>query len=241
MAFNSPKFNTPKFGEPTPLLVTTNLTKAISINKLDSQYEKVGNNIGFVNASFQAMIKSVGWVGGQAWCAYYVKLVFMQMYSFDRVWLSKNISGLAMGNLATIENLNKQGDNRYIAFRTNDVQVGDVFCMQYPSGGGHTGIVTEILGASGSGFKVKTIEGNTGASGTREGDKTMPLTRTLTIGKDTMGGILKGYWRRNFTDAEREQLRYDEQQGTFVFNGQEVVNPKGWQTNPLNPFSAMQK
>lgn len=237
MAFNTPKFNTPKFGEPTPLLITTNLTKAISINKLDTQYEKVGNNKGFVNASFEAMIKSVGWQGGQAWCAYYVKLVFMQMYSFDRVWLSKNISGLAMGNLVTIENLNKQGDRRYVASRSNDVQIGDVFCMQYPSGGGHTGIVTEILSASGNGFKVKTIEGNTGASGTREGDKTMPLTRTLTIGQNTMGGILKGYWRRNFTNAEKEQLRYDEQQGTFILSGQEVINPKGWATNPLNPMN----
>jgi hypothetical protein len=241
MAFNTPKFNTPKFGEPTPLLITTNLTKAISTNKLDSQYEKIGKNIGFVNASFEAMMKSVDWVSSQAWCAYYVKLVFMQMYSFDRVWLSKNISGLAMGNLATIEKLNRQGDVRYIASRKNDVQIGDVFCMQYASGGGHTGIVTEILGASGNGFKVKTIEGNTGASGTREGDKTASQTRTMVIGQDTLGGILKGYWRRNFTDAEREQLRYDEAQGTFVFSGQEVVNPKGWLTNPLNPYNFQSK
>jgi len=240
MAFNTPKFNTPKFGEPTPLLITTNLTKAISTNKLDSQYEKIGNNKGFVDASFEAMMKSVGWVSSQAWCAYYVKLIFMQMYSFDRVWLSKNISGGAYNNLLMIENYNKQGDNRYIASRKNDVQVGDVFCLTYTKGG-HTGIVTEILGASGNGFVVKTIEGNTASSGTREGDKTSILTRTMIIGQNTLGGNLKGYWRRNFTDAEREQLRYDDAQGTFVFSGQDVVNPKGWSTNPLNPYNFQSK
>jgi hypothetical protein len=240
MAFNTPKFNTPKYGDPTPpttpLIVTSNLFSAISTNRLDNQYEKVGNNVGFVNASFEAMIKSVGWQGSQPWCAFYVKLLFMQMFSFDRVWLSQNIGGSAMGNLVAIENLNKRGDNRYVAFRTNDVQVGDVFCLQYGKGG-HTGIVTEVLGKSGDGFKVKTLEGNTATSGTREGDKTATLQRTMIIGKDTLGGILKGYWRRNFTDAEKDQLRYDEQQGTFIFSGQQVVNPKGWATNPLNPFN----
>jgi hypothetical protein len=234
-------FNTPKFREPnppkTPLLITTNFVKAISTNRLDNQYEKVGNNVGFVNASFEAMIESVGWKGSQPWCAYYVKLLFMQMFSFDRVWLANNIGGLAMGNLTNIESLNKRGDTRYIAFRTNDVQIGDVFCMQYPSGGGHTGVVSEILGASGNGFKIKTIEGNTGASGTREGDKTASLTRTMVIGQNTLGGVLKGYWRRNFTDTEKELLVYDEQQGTFIFKGQDIVNPKGWATNPLNPFN----
>lgn len=242
MAFNTPKFNTPKFGEPTPpttpLLVTTNLSQVLSINSFNNQYEKVGNNKGFVNASFEAMMKSVGWQGGQAWCSYYVKLVYMQMFSFDRVWLSKNISGSAMGNLVAIENYNKKGDNRYIAIKSNDieVEVGDVFCLGVV-GNGHTGIVTEKIAKVGKGWKVKTIEGNTGASGTREGDKTMPLTRTLEIGTSSLGQVMKGYWRRNFTDAEKEQLRYDESQGTFVFSGQEVVNPKGWATNPLNPMN----
>jgi hypothetical protein len=207
---------------------------------LDNQYEKIGQNVGFVNASFEAMMKSVGWQGSQPWCAYYVKLIFMQMYSFDRIWLSKNISGSAMGNLVGVEALNKKGDMRYVALRNNDVQIGDVFCLSYPKGG-HTGIVTEILGKSGDGYKVKTIEGNTASSGTREGDKTSNLQRTMIIGQNTLGGTLRGYWRRNFTDAEKDQLRYDEAQGTFVFSGQEIVNPKGWSTSPINPYNALPK
>lgn len=239
MAFNTPKFNTPTFGNQpfgtTPLVVTTNLTNILSSANLDKQYEKIGKNIGFVNASFEAMMKSVGWQGGQAWCSYYVKLVFMQMFSFDRLWLSKNVSGSAMGNLFAIESLNNKGDKRYVAFRTNDVQVGDVFCLQ-GSKGGHTGIVTEILSKVGDGYKVKTIEGNTGASGTREGDKTAPLTRTLTIGQNSFGMILKGYWRRNFTQEEESRLKYDESQGTFTMEGVQISNPKSWINNPINPL-----
>jgi hypothetical protein len=59
----------------------------------------------------------------------------------------------------------------------------------------------------------------------------------MVIGQNTLGGVLRGYWRRNFTDAERELLVYDEQQGTFIFKGQDIVNPKGWATNPLNPLN----
>jgi len=239
MAFNTPTFNAPKFGEPiTPLLVTTNLSNFLSTKKLDKQYEKLGKNVGFVDASFQAMMKSVGWQGGQAWCSYYVKLVYMQLFSFDRDWIAKNITGSAMGNFNHITRLNNGGEKRYIAIKNNDEPlVGDVFCLGV-EGDGHTGIVTEILGKSGNGWKVKTIEGNTGASGTREGDKTASLTRTLEIGVKSLGSkVFKGYWRRNFTKDEIANIVYDEAQGTYVMKTKSIFSDEQWKTNPLNPFA----
>jgi hypothetical protein len=129
MAFNTPKFNDPT-KPPLPFLSTMSLTNILSTKKLDKQYEKLGKNVGFLDASFQAMMKSVGWQGGQAWCAYYVKLIYMQLFSFDREWLSKNITGSAMGNLNSVINLNSKGDKRYIAIKNNDEPVvGDVFCL----------------------------------------------------------------------------------------------------------------
>jgi hypothetical protein len=246
MAFNTPKFNTPTFGNnppTTPLLATTSLTNILSSKKLDSQFEratkflKVGKNGGFVDASFEAMMESIGWKGSQPWCAYFVKLVYMQLYSFDRDWLSKNIGGGAVDNLYAINNLNKKGDKRYIAIFDNEQpQVGDVFCGGV-SGNGHTGIVVEILGQSGNGWNVRTIEGNTSDKMVREGYRTQYLTRTLQVGVKSGGQVLKGYWRRNFTETEIADISYDEAQGTYVKKGATIVNPKGWDTNPLNPMT----
>jgi hypothetical protein len=230
-----PKLNTPTFNTP-PLLSTFSLTNILSTKKLDSQFEKVVpklkkmyDNAGFTDATFEAMMKSVGWQGSLPWCAWYVKVVFMQLYSFDREWLSKNIGGGAVNNLYNVQNLNAMGDKRYIAITKNEQpQVGDVFCMGV-SGNGHTGIVVEVLGQSGKGWKVKTIEGNTSDEGVREGYRTRYLTRTLQVGVAGVGStqVMKGYWRRNFTQQELAKIKYDEAQGTYVMQKGTLQTPIG--------------
>jgi hypothetical protein len=151
----------------------------------------------------------------------------MQLFSFDRQWLSENLGGLAIGNYTTIKELNQNGDNRYIAFTEGDLQVGDVFCLKRAEGG-HTGIVLEVLDAK-KGL-IKSIEGNTNFTGTREGDKTESLTRTLVYGGSSYGQKVVGFFRRNFTKAELEKLNYDEKTQTFVFTNKSYVvdtdNPK---------------
>jgi hypothetical protein len=246
MAFNTPKFNTPTFVDNPPLLFSKNpLANILSKTKLDNQVEKIVPklkqlyaNKGFVDASFEATMKAVGWRDGQPWCAYYVKLVLMQLYSFDREWLSKNIGGGAVDNLYIVNNLNNRGDKRYIAITKNEKpQVGDVFC-QGVSGNGHTGIIVEVLGQSGNAWDVKTIEGNTSEKGVREGYRTLYLNRTLQVGVASKGGskVLKGYWRRNFTEQELQDIIYDESQGTFVKKGDTIFDPKKWEKSGLNPL-----
>jgi hypothetical protein len=225
MAFNTPNFNAPTFGNPIPkptLLVTTLFTDFLTKRKLVNQFEKRGDNKGFADASFEQMMRAVKWKSGEAWCAYYVKLIYMSMFSFDREYLSKHLGGGSNSNLVNIERLNDKGDMRYLASRKNDPQVGDIFCQgvqnfgKGQSGFGHTGIVVEILGKVGDGYKVRTVEGNTNAGGSREGDKSMFLTRTLEVGKKADKWML-GYIRRNFTQQEIDRLAYDEKNQTFIF------------------------
>jgi len=229
-----PKLNTPTFNTP-PLLSTLSLTNILSTKKLDNQFEKVApklkdmySNKGFVDASFQAMMESVGWVSSNAWCAFYVKLVYMQLYSFDREWLSKHIGGGAVNNLYNVQSRNAIGDKKYIAITKNEKpQIGDVFCMGV-GGNGHTGIVVEVLGASGNGWSCKTIEGNTSDAGVREGYRTRYLTRTLQVGvANSSGQVMKGYWRRNFTEQEIAKIKYDEAQGTYVMQKGTLQTPLG--------------
>jgi len=172
-------------------------------------------NVGFVDSAFEKMMKSVGWQSSNAWCGFYVKLILMQLFSFDKEWLSKNIGGGALQNLTNVQNLNKRGDKRYVAFTKGKLQVGDVFCGQR-SGGGHTGIIVEILDEQTN--YCKTIEGNTNSNKSGEGDMVKTLKRNLTVGKSSAGLTIVGFFRRNFTEEELKSIRYDDLQRTFVFD-----------------------
>jgi hypothetical protein len=177
------------------------------------RFVKGAENKGFTNAAFQSMIKKVGWKSGEAWCAYYVKLVMMQFYSFDRNWLNKNLSGSAAGNFYAVQRLNRSGDTRYIIVTTNTPQVGDIVCWGR-AGRGHTGIVTEVINNN----KIKSIEGNTSLDGKREGDGVRVLSRTVRVGSNNSEGlVLLGYIRRNFTEEEKKKLYFDEQEQTLKF------------------------
>jgi len=184
------------------------------------QLEKVvrgSQNAGFQDASFQAMMKAVGWKGGEAWCMYFAKLVYMQFFSFDRDFISNNFTGSSRATPDNIKNLNKRGDRRYIFIEQNTPQIGDIFCLRNSDGSysGHVGIVTEVISPT----RVKTIEGNTNLKGAREGDGVFELTRTLEIGKKTDANtkIFSGYIRRNFTKEELDKLYFDENEKTLKF------------------------
>ena len=223
----------------TPLLLIQRFGDFLDKRNLLNQLEKQirgRKNVGFVDASFEAMMRSVGWWSSAAWCAFYVKLVLMQLFSFDREWLSKNLSGSAIGNLDSVKDANKRGDNRYVAFTEGNLSVGDVFVNKRPEGG-HTGIILEVLDESTN--RVRTIEGNTNTKKSGEGDKVLILERTLQVGKKSGSQTVVGFFRRNFTDAELEKLNYDEKTQTFVFTNSKFIlepqfgdNAKG-NTNPM--------
>jgi hypothetical protein len=201
----------------------------VSVKGFDDIQEIVARkakNRGFTDAVFQSMMRSVGWTTGQAWCAYYVKLVYMQFFSFDREWVNKNFTGSAVGNFIQVRNLNKQGDRRYITITTDTPQVTDIPVWGIV-GRGHTGIVTQVINPN----RVETVEGNTNLSGAREGDGAQRLTRNVRVGqRNSEGQILNGYIRRNFTEDEIKRLYFDEEEQTLKFKT-EIVNP----VSPVRP------
>jgi len=194
---------------PNPLLTVFN--PFLTSKSFRGQMERVvrgGKNVGFVDASFQSMMKAVGWKGGEAWCMYFCKLVYMQFFSFDREFLAKNFSGSTGGTLQNVINLNARGDKRYIFIKSNTPQIGDIICLQ-----GHVGLVQEVISPT----VVKTIEGNTNLKGVREGEGVTENTRTLIVGKSSFGQIFKGYIRRNFSQDELNKLYFDETEKTLKF------------------------
>jgi hypothetical protein len=208
---------------PVPLVSKINLVFGKFSNFLEAkgfanQLEKNVKgrmNVGFVDGAFEKMMKSVGWQSSNAWCGFYVKLILMQLFSFDKEWLSKNIGGGALQNLTNVQNLNKRGDKRYLAFTKGKLQVGDVFCGKRTKGG-HTGIIVQILDEKTN--YCETVEGNTDSSKTGEGDKAKKLKRYLTVGKNISGLNVVGFFRRNFTEEELKKIRYDETKQTYVFD-----------------------
>jgi hypothetical protein len=206
--------------EPSPSNLVTKFLSFLQVKGFEYQLEKQVKgrmNVGFVDSSFEQMMKSVGWQSSQAWCGYYVKLVLMQLFSFDKIWLSKNIGGLALQNFYNVQNLNKKGDTRYIAFTSGKLQVGDVFCGKRTAGG-HTGIIVQILDEKTN--YCETIEGNTNSNKSGEGDKVKKLKRYLNVGKTSSSLTIVGFFRRNFTEEELSIIRYDEDKQTYVFDNQ---------------------
>jgi surface antigen len=194
------------------------INQLVNIKGLDEIKELKGvakraQNKGFTDAAFQAMMREVGWSSGQAWCAYYVKLIYMQFFSFDRQWLDRNFTGSAVGNFNQVANLNRAKDFRYIIVTTNTPQVSDIVVWGQV-GRGHTGIVTEVINNN----KVVSLEGNTTLAGVREGDGSRKLTRNVTVGLNNREGQrFLGYIRRNFTKQELEKLYFDENEQTLKF------------------------
>jgi hypothetical protein len=195
--------------ETNPLLTVFN--PFLTSKNFRGQMERVvrgSMNVGFVDKSFQAMMKKVGWRGGEAWCMYYVKLVYMQFFSFDREFLAKNFNGSTSGTLQNIINLNAKGDKRYIFIKANTPQIGDIISLQ-----GHVALVQEVISPT----VVKTIEGNTSVRGVREGDGVSENRRTLVVGKRSFNQLFRGYIRRNFTQDELNRLFFDETEKTLKF------------------------
>lgn len=144
-------------------------------------------NKGFGNAAFEAKMKAVGFYVGAPWCAFYTKLVFTEAYA-DHKGMSAVIKTCASGNAQqTLKNFKANG-----TFATGDVpKVGAIVIWQLGNGtSGHTGIVVEVGKVENT---MLTIEGNTNASGSREGDRVARKFRTVNRAFKADGLNVVGY------------------------------------------------
>ena len=108
--------------------------------------EETGANAGFESKRFEKQMIKIGWRPGDAWCAFFVKLIWTKSHPFRSKQLDNLISGNTYQTLANFENDNSGN------YEVSDKPTrGAIVIFD-----GHTGIVTGIKGQT-----VKTIEGNT--------------------------------------------------------------------------------
>lgn len=152
----------------------------------DGRTEKP-SNAGFTDPNFEKELKSVGWEKSYAWCAFFTKLIYTKAYKNDAKLSAVVRDRFNGGALATYNNAKADG-----IFKVSDMPViGAIAVWQHGnSGNGHVGIVIS--------FDLETntmycIEGNTNASGSREGDRVAIKARTIKRDRTASGLNLKGF------------------------------------------------
>lgn len=119
--------------------------------------KEVGNNAGFNNETFEKMMREIGWKGGEQWCMYFAKNVYVQSLPKLSEHFKKVLSGSTQGSFNKIEN----GDSEYLeVVKEGSPKIGDIVIWQRQTdkSKGHAGIVIDV---SDGGKKFKAMEGNT--------------------------------------------------------------------------------
>lgn len=143
------------------------------------------NNGGFTNKSFEAEMVKAGFYKGAPWCAFFVKLIWLKAYK-DNPHLAETIKQLNTGG--ALDTLKKHKSNGTFEVKDNPVPGAIVIWKLGNGPKGHAGIVTEIKGNI-----MLTVEGNTNAMGSREGDCVALKTRTINRPFGAKGLNVAGY------------------------------------------------
>jgi hypothetical protein len=152
--------------------------------------KEISGNMGFKQSFFQKLMESIGWKQRWAWCSMFCKLVYTEAYKkmgIDPKRMTKFISPSVQ---QTRNNFIKAG----YPIITDWKQVKPGAYISWVSTSdrtkGHTGILVEFIE---NGTKMITIEGNTNAEGSREGDSVAKKTRAAVVGKGR-SLILQGWF-----------------------------------------------
>lgn len=154
----------------------------------EGQTEKRGNH-GWVDKDFDMLMKTTGWLDGQAWCSYWAEKIWRQIYSKKNPELEKVIARLFSAN--AVQTYNNFFDS---VFPTSDEPMdGAVVIWQKMTGGnpsfvgdtqwirGHAGLV---INTEGDASKFTTLEGNSNSEGGREGIEVARQERSLDFDND---------------------------------------------------------
>lgn len=123
--------------------------------------EKGGNNQGLTDKDLQKQMARFGWTKGQPWCAYFVRAVL------QGCGVKSTITGWSPTSYNKEDVIYTNG-RFYQAWSEEDVLVMSLSYSKFKKTGrykgiGHTGIVDRI-----GQYSVRTIEGNTNDSGSRD-------------------------------------------------------------------------
>lgn len=151
--------------------------------------QEIRGNKGFKNDRFEKLMEDVGWQMGQSWCAYFCEMVWKLAYEEinpEQIPLLDDL--FSAGAVATYNNFN---DSDLFLVNKTPAEGAVVIWQNYkdlkPTWMGHAGIVINY-----SGKNISTVEGNTNASGGREGIEVALKIRSLSFVKKN-GLVLKGF------------------------------------------------
>lgn len=171
----------------------------LAINKLivrealrDLGVKEVGNNEGFDNEAFEKFLLETGWQKGWAWCVFAVKKWWLQAYAqYDSRkihFINHKFSPMA---LTTWHNFKVD----FIWETGNKPMIGAIAIWQtYVDGvgqaSGHAAVVESYTRD-----EIVTIDGNTNAAGSREGQEVARKRRLRTFNIPEKGRhlVLKGF------------------------------------------------
>lgn len=161
-------------------------------------YEEVPGNNGFKDPAFDTKMRQVGFENTWAWCALFAELCWSYP-TYDNKWkvfqsISDNFSANAV---RTFENFEKDDTGLFQVHTTYLPSPGDVVIWEKRRGGvpvkrdiwtlGHAGIIEFV-----NELTFTAIEGNTNASGGREGIEVARKVRPFNYDEKD-GLILKGF------------------------------------------------
>jgi hypothetical protein len=139
--------------------------------------QEIRGNLGFNDDTFQEYMEAVGWQEKQAWCAYFVELVWKLSYATRSSAIVKELDALFSASaVQTYRNFNES--TRWGT--SNHPQKGGLVVWQThiddePLWSGHIGIVKKVMDHT----SIESIEGNTNAAGGREGIEVATKNRVL--------------------------------------------------------------
>ena len=124
--------------------------------------EKPGNS-GFEDPAFETEMINEGWQRGWSWCSLFAKLCFKKAYPERSAEFNKLFTP---GAVATFTNFKNSGYEISTTPEAGRLVIWQHYQDGKPSWQGHAGIVSEVVLG---GFK--SVEGNTSANGSRNGDR----------------------------------------------------------------------
>lgn len=150
--------------------------------------QEVRGNKGFVDATFEERMRTVGWQPPWAWCAFFAMLVWREAYAQLNAYIENDLRSL-MSPSATATYNNFKSSKDYKQYVSNKPQQGALIIWRQGTGWqGHIGIVESIRAK-----EMICIEGNSNSQGGREGIEVGQIRRLVDFNHTPSGLNLLGF------------------------------------------------
>ena len=156
--------------------------------------EEIPNNSGWEHDDFQRMMENVGWEMGQAWCMWYAKLVWYEVYKQVEPEIAELLMNTFTGS-ATQSYANAENSVRLNTVVEHPVPGSIVIWRKWHNGEpdwrGHAGLII-VSGGGYIGSNFKSSEGNTNEQSGRLGRVIATKDRRNNHG-ETDGLVVEGF------------------------------------------------